>query len=38
MLGYLFLVILIASGAGFAFNRMSARRLTAAGQKLHSLA
>ncbi len=38
MLGYLLLVILIASALGYLFNYYSARRLTASGEKLHSLA
>ncbi|HSF96091.1 MAG TPA: phosphate ABC transporter permease subunit PstC [Thermohalobaculum sp.] len=38
MLGYLFLVILIASGLGYFLNRFTARRLTASGHRLHSLA
>jgi len=38
MLGYLFLVILIASALGYVLNRQTARRLTASGQRLHSLA
>ena len=38
MLGYLLLVILVASGLGYLFNLYAARRLTAGGQRLHSLA
>jgi len=38
MIGYLLLVILIASALGYFLNRQTARRLAVSGQKLHSLA
>jgi phosphate transport system permease protein len=38
MLGYLLLVILLASALGYFLSRVTARRLTASGQRLHSLA
>ena len=38
MLGYLILVILLASVLGYSLNYYTARRLTASGARLHSLA
>ncbi len=37
MLGFLFLVILMASVLGYILNRQTARRLARSGQRLHSL-